>query len=106
MDTDSPKVDIRNMDSAEEVRTDAGEEYESAGITPSVQPNGKDFSCFPLFLLSSSTVNQLAFYLRFAGIKQFPDDVGLTDVGSLDGPLRRCLNGWSTQSSLCFSVCN
>lgn len=60
----------------------------------------------PLLFLSSSTVKPLALCLRYASIKQLPDDVGLTGVGSLEGPLRRCPNGWSTRSSLCWSGCN
>lgn len=99
MNADSSRVDVKNTDGAEDVRTDAGEEYESAGVAPSVQQNGRTVAGSLSFF--SSTVKPLALCLRFARIKQPPDDVGLTDAGPLEGPLRRCPNGWSTQSSLC-----
>lgn len=45
MNADSSRVDVKNTDGAEDVRTDAGEEYESAGVAPSVEQNGRTLAC-------------------------------------------------------------
>lgn len=58
------------------------------------------------FFSQLTTVKPLALCLHFASINHLPHDVRLTDGGSLEASLRGCLNGWSTQYSLCCWGCN